>query len=213
MPDGLARPSRWRLLVLLTVAALVLAGTAGATLRIKWYTFNDSGCTNQVDPITTIFYNYGTEDLVQMHIADHAGWNPVWFGSPQYFWTDETCLQDVNESASASFYQSRYHIRVKHCEDTYFYPNGCDDTGTLGIVTISDPHYEDITSCGHAVRETVNGWSGYDQARRKLYNTMYTLHYTYTKYLGNSKLLTQCDGGVANSNGYGRWFEIKGSGH
>ncbi len=64
------------------------------------------------------------------------------------------------------------------------------------------------TGWKHATRETQNGWSGYDEGRRKIYNEMYLYHGTQMTYRGNTVLIEQCDGGLAGSNGYFRWIGV-----
>lgn len=187
---------------------LALPASTSAVLNIKWWTWSNSGCTNRVDPVTVILYN-GTADSAQTHINHHTGWGSVWFGSPQYFYGNGSCELNAHESASAVFFQTRYHVRIKQCEEVGLpgYPS-CDSTDALDPFSLASPHLEDIQTCGHAVRETVNGISGYDLGRKALYDSMNGPHYTYMRSLGNSGSIVQCDGGIAGSSGTVRFIKV-----
>ena len=187
-------------------------------LYVKWYSFDNSSCGDDyfVDPVTVILYGDGASGFLsrtQNHVNHHTGWGEN-FPSQQYFSTNGTCMVNETESASATFLETRYHIRLKLCDPTGLAPS-CDSTNVIDNIVLGGAHFEDITNdgdcggpAGHAVRETVNGWSGFDEARRKVYNMMFKSHFTYEKYVGNTREAIQCDDGIAASNGYVRFVRI-----
>ena len=184
---------------------LVPAVASSLPLNIRWYSFGDQACTNPTDPVSVIFYGSATSDRTSNHIGFHTNWgNTILDGSDQYFVTGGYCNALDGQRADDNAFESRHHIRWKAS-------NVVDPD--IGQVTIGTPHYEDIQFCKHAVRETVDGWSGYDRGRRKIYELMNSGHYNYTKYVGNSAKMTQCDGGVAWSNGQARYVQINAVSH
>jgi hypothetical protein len=188
---------------LVTVGPRVDPGTP----RIEWYSFDDENCTARVDPITAVFFTRYAIENVQRHVNHHTDWDDVNVPSPQYFSTNERCAESTNESADDPFFQSRFHIRFKRCDPTPTY-SSCTTPSSSFTIVLGTPHYEDMVDCAHAVRETVGGWSGFDEGRRKLYNTMYKTHYVFRKYQGNSRQRIQCDNQIAESNGYVRYIRV-----
>ena len=183
---------------------MFVPATGGAHLSFGNYTWRDSSCVDAVDPVTAVLYGEATAARALNHISYHTGWGAPGGSiteSVQYFETHFYCDRMDGERASATVVQTRFHVRLRQARDTDV---------NYGISSVASPHFEDIVTCGwepaHAVRESVNGWSGYDEGRRKLYNTLSPSHYSYTTYRGNSILFRQCDGGFAGSNGDVRWF-------
>jgi hypothetical protein len=201
-------------LIALLTALLIAPSFAGsAPLDIKWYSFSDQNtCMNRADPVTTIFYGSATAARTSNHIGFHTGWGDTEVDGPdQYYFTGGSCNALHGQRANATAIQTRFHIRFRQS-------NAVDSD--YGTVTIGTPHFEDIENCvfgifpKHAVRETdENGWSGYDEGRRAIYNKMRFGHTTSTRYNGNSAVMTQCDDGMAKSNGYGRYVEIQAVEH
>jgi hypothetical protein len=155
-----------------------------------------------VDPVGTVFFGKATVERATNHLGAHTGWGVVELEGAQHFWTDSTCNPSGHERADGSFYDSRNHTRL--------FRKWRDDA-SLDQVTLGTPHYEDIVWCGrpkHAVRETVNGWSGYDMARRAIYEAMAPGHSSYYVFEGNTGWMVQCDEGVASSNGNVRYIQI-----
>jgi hypothetical protein len=210
------RSCRWLSLILLAFTALLLPASASSHWDIRWYSFENDDCVHiggWVDPVNVIFYYSGTIGLTGNHIEYHLDWgSPTFSGvDTQWFKTHETCLEMDDSKASATIAQTRYHVRLK---ENY------DFDATLAHATFGTAHFEDIIvtdrDCehpNHAVRETVNGWSGYDEARRRMYNSMRFGHESYIAYRGNTRSLLQCDEQEAASNGYARYFHIPASGH
>jgi hypothetical protein len=184
---------------------LVAASASSAALNIKWYSFKDSGCTQSVDPVTTIFWYNGYQTYVQKHIPHHGVWvYDVQFEASveplQYFWDNGYCNGNWGSFASAYANASaRYHVRFReghYPDSSYFW------------FSMATPHHETSQGCGHVVDPTVNGWSGFDEGRAKLANTMAGPHYSYYQTIGNSALKTQCNGAQAGSNGVERYTRI-----
>lgn len=189
----------------LAFAALAAATGAPGALNMKWYSFDDLNCTHRVDPVTVIFFYNGYQTWVNRHIPHHGVWTSdvTYEGieKTQKFWDAGYCTQQWGAFASGPFWETRYHIRFR--EGHYF-------DATFGNFSIGTPHHETNVSCGHAVDRTIDGWSGYDKGRRQLANTMAINgpHYSYYKYVGNSALMTQCNGWTAGSNGQARYIRI-----
>jgi hypothetical protein len=181
-------------------AATALLTAAPASAHFEWrdYSWND-GCLSWVDPISAIFYGNGDIDRIRNHINHHAGWGESSGGGDQYFMDHGSCQGIDAERASGSFWESRYHIRLNQ---------NADWDATFGYASWGTPHYEDIVGGCHAVRETVNGWSGFDMGRAELYYTLSPGHYTFTENWGNTAWMQQCDGAFAYSNGTVRFFWI-----
>ena len=189
-------------------------------LYIKWFSFDNASCGDDyfVDPVNVIFYGDGVSDFLartRNHVNHHTGWGEN-FPSQQYFSTNGTCVLNEFEYGSAAFFQTRSHLRLKVCDPAGLAPS-CDSTNAVDNIVLGGAHFEDITNDGdcseslpanHAVRETVAGWSGFDEGRRKVYNMMFRSHFTYEKYVGNTREAIQCDGGLAESNGYVRFVRI-----
>jgi hypothetical protein len=187
---------------------LVAASSSAGALNIKWYSFNDGSCSKRVDPVTTIFFYNAYAPWVNRHIPHHGVWvNDVTYeGSVeplQYFWDANWCTPLWGAWASASALAgSRYHVRFR--EGHYVDP-------VYTNFSLSTPHHETRQSCGHVVDPTVNGWSGFDQGRKELANTMAAPagpHYSYYQYVGNAMQMTQCNGALAGSNGQERYTRI-----
>ena len=184
---------------------LVAASSSSGALNIKWYSFNNGSCATRVDPVTTIFYYNAYAPWTNKHIPHHGVFvNDVTYeGSVeplQYFWDAGWCTPLWGAWASASaIASSRYHVRFR--EGHYY-------DATYGNFSLSTPHHEVRYGCGHVVDPTVNGWSGFDEGRLKLANTMAPPHYSFYQTVGNSAQMTQCNGALAGSNGVERYIRI-----
>ena len=181
-----------------------------SNLAIGWYSYDDPPyCTHKTDPVSAIFYQNAQLQRVINHLNADTPWGAVdTLGDRQRFLTTHVCGEPDHEHSMGSVFQTRYHIRYRQSEEV-------DDI--MGHYTIGTPHFEDITNngrcddgwpVGHAVRETVNGWSGFDMGRRRLYEYMGGRHYTFTRNVGNSAHAVQCDNGTAWSNGVVRYIYI-----
>jgi hypothetical protein len=187
------------------LTALAVSASASAALDIKWYSFNDLYCTNRVDPVTTIFYYQAYAPYVNVHIPHHGLWTQdvQYEGSVeplQRFWDAGYCTPQWGAFASAAAWESsRYHVRFRegHYADATFW-----------YFSLATPHHETRQGCGHVVDPTSGGWSGFDEGRRALANTMAGPHYSFYQYVGNSALMTQCNGALAGSNGEARYTRI-----
>lgn len=180
------------------VVGLAIADGASADFKTGHYTHHDSTCAqthaNHVDPINFVFYDWGTWDRAVSQMQTHAGWTDLG-GSTQWF-TDHNntrCNEQKTQAADGDVFNSRFHIRL--------HPIDYDDV--LGWTTVGDAHHEDISTCGHSVDQNGSNGSGFDQGRKRL-RDFFTAggHYSYREYWGNTEMFTQCDGGVASSDGW-----------
>ncbi len=208
-PSDTRRGTCWPLWCLVLAVAGSLAVTPLARAHADWlnYTWEDGTpeCLYAVDPVTTAFYGAGDSFRTFNHIEWHTGWGAPVGGiteEPQDFFTHGSCVNYSGERANDVSANSRFHIRLRQT---------LHEDPELGTVSVGSPHWEDVESCGlpkHAVHQTVNGWSGYDEGRYRLYLDLGGAHYTYTTFRGNTIDFEQCDGGWAGSNGNLRWFQI-----
>jgi hypothetical protein len=206
---------------LVLALSLAAASTGGARdakrLRINdapsWdvpaWSYTHNSCDgdpnlNRVDPVNFVMYQYGTIGRVtnQVHYHTTAHWSDTG-GSSQYFGehTGGCWLMDAQQ-ASGNVWESRYHIRW-HAGRS----NGGYDPN-WGNWSVGDAHHEDlVVACpyypGHAVDQNGPNGSGFDQGRRKLRQDLEAGgHYWSSVWWGNTQGFTQCDGGVASSDGY-----------
>jgi hypothetical protein len=188
------------LMVAAMVTVLVLPVPASSHFEFRMYSRTDSSCNQWSDPVTAVFYGNGDPARVINHIVHHTGWNFAG-GSAQYFIDHGVCENLSDQRSSGAIFSTRNHVRIFYTADW--------DPG-FGFTSSATPHFEDITCGGtnHAVRETVNGWSGFDEGRAQLYNWMSPGHYTWTENWGNTAWMQQCDGQFAYSNGTVRYFWI-----
>ncbi len=194
-----ARTPRCFVPTLALAGALAFAAVARGALDVRWYSF-DSSCSARKDPVTVVFYHRASATAVDAHLGHHTGWGDTWFdGSAQFYETARVCSPQQGSRANGAFWETRFHVRWR--EGTYADP-------TYGSFSLATPHYERKVDCGHAVTPTTNGWSGYDEGRRAIYNAMNGPHYTYVRYVGNSAVMVQCNGWAAASNGNVRYVRI-----
>ncbi len=181
------------------LAALANAPPAAGHFQLALYT--QTGCfSSDVDPVTNVFWDAGGF-LATNHLEHHTGWHNGQ-GSSQWFTSHERCFQHHAQRAGGGLTASRFHARVSPLLDTapWSYAAGA-------------AHHERFTYCGHAVDETVNGWSGFDAGRRALYQAMLGTHeYDYVNY-GHTRQFRQCDGDYAGSNGIVGWWRIPSWAH
>ncbi|MDQ3822457.1 MAG: hypothetical protein M3321_04360 [Actinomycetota bacterium] len=190
-------------LLAILAAALAVASPASADFNSGLYSHDDGGCASRVDPITAVFYVYGTADRSLNHVRNHTGWTDGGLGGGQYFASHGVCGPTYGEKRGSG----GWHIRARK---TY------DDDVNYGTSTVGTPHHEDIVWCGHAVDkggvETQGGLpSGFDQGRQAIVNAFYGAPDHYFggyQYWGNTQEMRQCDGDPAGSNGNVVWFTI-----
>lgn len=189
-------------------------------LQIRWYSYSQSNgnCPGKIDPVSAIFY--GTHDWsnVADELSEVAGWDPVLIQASQWFWMKDpntfgwVCYEERSESADGSFYNDRYHIRYIECYSDYPVNRYCDDQAEPFV--FGTPHYETVHTCGHVVDPTVDGWSGYDQGRKRLHETWDAdEHFSNSKrYVGNTHPHRGCQAinglWYAASNGWVRFFDM-----
>lgn len=156
------------------------------------------------DPVGAYFCSNGDYFRAANHVTNHTGWGDVILKSPQDFADFGVCQGEHGELADGPLNAPRYHIRLRWIADT-----------TFGNSIVGTPHYEVyVSGCGHAVRETVNGVSGFDIAKQRLLTTMGSAHYNRYEWWGNTQPQYQsCTGRWAASNGYVRAFSIPSSSH
>jgi hypothetical protein len=194
--------------VALAACALAAAQSTPAALNIKWWSFSDQSCTRRVDPVTTIFWNNAHQTWVNRHIPHHDVFDQdvQYEGSVdplQNFWDAGWCTAQWGAWASHwALSDSRFHVRFR--DGHYVDP-------TFRTFSIATPHHEVRRDCGHVVDPTnANGWSGFDEGRRKLAHQMAMQgpHYSYYKFVGNTGMVAQCNGQMAGSNGQARYTRI-----
>ena len=204
----LARLDDVRLVVviaaLLTATTVVADGPAHFSSGL--YSHRRGDCSSRVDPIGAVFYGPadgttgGNLASAVDHAEAHTGWGVVTLGSGQWFATHGYCGYWDGELASGAAWSTRHHTRLRR---TYHADPG------LGFTTVGTPHYETVESCGHVVRRTLNGVSGYDIARRRLHEAMAAGNHTsFSEYWGNTQPFVQCNGDIASSNGYVRFLYV-----
>lgn len=122
------------------------------------------------------------------------------FDPSQYVADDGVSRATEAEVGSGGSREPRYHMRLRQITDT-----------SSGVTSVGTPHHEIyIDGCGHAVDPTVNGISGFDMAKQRLYNLMSPSH-TVNRYeqWGNTRSIVQrCTSRGAQSNGWVRAFSI-----
>lgn len=189
----------------LLTAAIVVA-EAWAHFSSGLYSHRRGDCSSRVDPIGAVFYGPadgttgGNLASAVNHAEAHTGWGVVSLGSGQWFATHGYCGYWDGELASGGAWTTRHHMRLRR---TYHADPG------LGFTTVGTPHYETIESCGHVVRRTLNGVSGFDIARGRLHEAMAAGNHTsFYQYWGNTQPFVQCNGQIASSNGNVRFFYV-----
>lgn len=194
------------LLLSLLLGPALLVSEASAHFSSGLYSHRRADCASRVDPIGAVFYGPPDGTLgnnvasAVNHVQAHAGWGPAWTSAGQWFATHGYCVYWDGEVASGPAWTTRHHMRVRR---TYHADQG------LRYATVGTPHYETKESCGHVVRRTINGISGFDIGRRRLYQAMQAgNHTTFYEYWGNTQPFVQCNGDVANANGNVRFFFI-----
>jgi hypothetical protein len=188
------------------LAAAIVVADAWAHFSSGLYSHRRGDCSSRVDPIGAVFYGPadgttgGNLASAVNHAESHTGWKIVSFGSGQWFATHGYCGYWDGELASGVAWTTRHHMRLRR---TYHADPG------LGFTTVGTPHFETIESCGHVVRRTLNGVSGFDIARGRLHEAMVAgKHTSFYQYWGNTQPFVQCNGDVANSNGNVRFFYV-----
>lgn len=188
------------------LAATTVVAEAPAHFSSGLYSHRRGDCSSRVDPIGAVFYGPadgttgGNLASAVDHAEAHTGWNVVSLGSGQWFATHGYCGYWDGELASGGAWTTRHHMRLRR---TYHADPG------LGFTTVGTPHYETVESCGHVVRRTLNGVSGYDIARRRLHESMAAGNHTsFSAYWGNTQPFVQCNGDIASSNGNVRFFYV-----
>jgi hypothetical protein len=183
---------RWMLLLVPLVVA-VGAPAAYAHFDTGQYT-HDEGCpvtdNDRVDPINFVFRDWGTIERAVNNLEWHADWDDS-FGTHQAFVDHGDCYpQEADQRASATVVQTRDHIRL--------HPIHYDDG--VGWTTVGDAHFEDIQTCGHAVRENGPTGSGYDEGRTDLWYAMdgESGHSGWFVWWGNTQNMRQCDSTADN---------------
>lgn len=197
---GTRRFVRFTLIASVLAASLwsaVMASHADA-LNIRWYSYQ-SPCYTAKDPITVIFDTNAYFDWIDGSIYSHTGWSGTG-SSAQYFETGGYCNANNGDRASGS--GDRYHIRFKQ-------GNGIDPV--YGVYGVGTPHYETSEGCGHVVRKTIDGWSGFDMGRQHMASVMWDHHAGYMQYRGNAAAMVQCNGDTAASNGNVLYLYIFGT--
>ena len=188
------------------LAAAIAVAEAGAHFSSGLYSHRRGDCSSRVDPVGAVFYGPadgttgGNLGSAVNHTEAHTDWKIVSLGSGQWFATHGYCGYWDGEVASRGAWATRHHMRLRR---TYHAdPN-------LGFTTVGTPHYETIETCGHVVRKTVNGVSGFDIARRRLHEAMAAGdHASFYQYWGNTQPFVQCNGDIASSNGNVRFFYV-----
>jgi hypothetical protein len=200
--------SRACVALLAATAALALVPPVEAHFSSGQYSHRRGDCASRVDPIGAVFYGPApsgapayTDNLAGVvdHLEAHTGWWDPALGSGQWFATHGYCAYWDGERASGGAAATRHHIRLRRTFDW---------DPALGYTTVGTPHYEIATSCGHAVRETRNGISGYDIARQRLVDTLGVAHPHRVEAWGNTQRFVQCNGWLAQSNGNVRYFAV-----
>jgi hypothetical protein len=189
------------------VAAAIVVAEAWAHFSSGLYSHRRGDCASRVDPIGAVFYGPadgttgGNLGNAASHAEAHTGWSIVSLGSGQWFATHGYCGYWDGELASGGTWTTpRHHMRLRR---TYHADPG------LGFTTVGTPHYETIENCGHVVRRTLNGVSGFDIARRRLHEAMAAGdHASFYQYWGNTQPFVQCNGDIASSNGNVRFFYV-----
>ena len=188
------------------LAAAIAAAEAWAHFSSGLYSHRRGDCSSRVDPVGAVFYGPadgttgGNLGSAVNHTEAHTGWKIVSLGSGQWFATHGYCGYWDGELASGGAWTTRHHMRLRR---TYHAdPN-------LGFTTVGTPHYETIESCGHVVRKTINGMSGFDIARRRLYEGLAAGNHTsFYRSWGNTQPFVQCNGAIASSNGNVRFIYV-----
>jgi len=192
------------------VAAFAASASSGVNLDSWPYTHTacPGNSSNRADPVNFALYDHGTIGRITNQVSYHAHWSDTG-GSTQSFGERSTgsCFHMDAQAASGNVWNSRYHIRFHHLtkqDPSYF------------DVTVGDAHHEDFvwTCPGHAVDQDGPQGSGFDQGRRNLRQNMEAGgHYWWSTWWGNTQQFTQCDGGVANSDGYTVFVQIHSWNH
>lgn len=192
-------------------ATLPAPGPGGSDgLNLGPYSYSTgTNCTAPVNPIDVVFYDYGGLDpsstgarahgYTLSHLEYNAGWDQeqTIVTQPQSFSDNGYCEQNDGDVADALVFQTRNHARLDDIKSR-----------TWGDTSVGTAHFETIMDCGHVVRKTISGTSGFDMARGTLWDKLGGHHFTFVQYWGNTRPFTQCNGDVAASNGNVRWFDI-----
>jgi hypothetical protein len=176
------------------------------------YTHSTTGCTttDRVDPIGTVFYEGAYGSYTGTSIVYHAGWgDTIIEGGAQYFAVAGYCVQETGSYADDQVWNDRNHIR------TYWNYNYSYDPSYFWW-SPGSPHFDVIVTCNnenhHAVRQTINGTSGFDLTRARLANLMpHTPNYAVN--YGNTQTMWQCNGWGAASQGWIRFIAQHASPH
>lgn len=217
------------IIVLFAADALPRIHHAGAHLEpdwgpghTDWYSYTDApgvitpwGRTDEVDPISVVFYNNGS--LSQTHY--HAHYDSVWavhdsVGNPQYFYDHYPCDIQDGQDADDLFFTSRLHMR---------YETGAEWDPSWGTYTLATPHEEQVVLDGgnfvcHAVLSEANhppggfvlakwdiGWDWHN------WNNGGGLHYLAgSMWWGNTSEFQQCNGKWAGNDGWVDYIRIDG---
>lgn len=187
------------------------------------YTYAGNCSWKKSDPVTMVFYGptasaWNVRDTIQEHLTT---WAPT-AGSHQSVryagsqtWSPVGCVMESFQTGSSALGATpRYHARI--FQAAYRGPNN-------EYYSASSPHYERLASCGpeqppvfHVVPSdnTTTGpaakrggyVAGADKVRFVLDN-----FYPYgSSYWGNTRLMRQCDGTNAKSNGWVHFFQLGG---
>jgi hypothetical protein len=176
------------------------AGSGSGGFDASYYSYGDPDCTQRSDPVTVVFYGDATVESAMEHVEHHTDWSaPTPFGATQYFSSNGYCGIQEDERAE-NIVTSRYHIRGAQTAAT---------DPELGTTTLGTAHFEDLVTCDgeprHAIRENGPDGSGFDWGRNEIYGAfseLYSDHYPYLQYKGNTASIQQCDLQWASSNGY-----------
>jgi len=204
------RPRPRLVALALAAAGVALVGFPSAgRAHFQTYPYSLSGCPatggNWVDPVTVVFYGYGTADRSLNHVRNHLGWNDE-SGTSQSFSSHNACGVMYGQKASGCFLCDRYHIRVRKTHD---------GDAVYGTTSVGAPHHEDfVWTClppSHAVDKGGAGTglaSGFDQGRQAVYQAFAGPHGGFFQYWGNTAKKKQCDGDYAGSNGNVFWTPV-----
>jgi hypothetical protein len=186
------------------VLILSVTGIALAHYNTGVYTYRDSACTNQEDPMNITFYNNATASNTDTHVVHHMNWNDT-SGSTSYFSDHGQCLAAPDGSAgiqraSAGLTASeRDHIR---------YRQGVDSDSNWGTYSAASVHHEVIRICGmlpnHVVTDFNNVRNGVVSAFRNQSGHGTELWATNN----NTAPSPQCDGSQPRSDGKTAWLRI-----
>ncbi len=188
-------------------------GGNGGQPNMGLYTHSTGGCTtsDRVDPVGTVFYGGAYDWYTGNSIVAHAGWGDTVLdaGGNQTFAVSGYCVTQTGSYADNNVWNDRNHIR------TYWNYNLSYDP-SYSWWSPGSPHFEVIVTCGgqtrHAIRQTINGSSGFDLARARLANLMpHTPNYAVG--YGNTQTMWQCTGWGAASQGWIRFIYQHASPH